>query len=142
MQYTIILKVWFHVCSVSMIARYVSTAMKLEARERLAALVKKARGDMSKSAFGEMLGVSHTAVGSWEQGSCMPDVRIVMKISARLGLTVEEFISAVDGRSFQGEKKGFSYVRVVNEIDSMPTNDQLEVFRFLSDRVVQMAGSK
>jgi DNA-binding transcriptional regulator YiaG len=45
--------------------------MNLEAKDRLSSLVNQARGNLSKSAFAEMLAVSHTSVASWEKGTYM-----------------------------------------------------------------------
>ena len=91
--------------------------MNLEARERLASLVKEARGNLSKSAFADLLGVSHTSVSSWEKGTYMPDVKSLLKISERLGMTVEEFVDAVEGKP-----KVKSFYQMVDKIKSLPLN--------------------
>ncbi len=60
--------------------------MNLEAKDRLASLVNQARGNLSKSAFAELLDVSHTSVASWEKGTYMPDVKSLLRISGCLPL--------------------------------------------------------
>ena len=110
--------------------------MNLEARERLAFLVKQARGNLSKSSFAEMLGVSHTSVASWEKGTYMPDVKSLLKISERLGMTVEEFVLAVDGKA-----KPKKIDEMVDKIKSLPLKQLAVVERAVSDRLVAIAES-
>jgi len=110
--------------------------MNLEARERLASLVKQARGNLSKSAFADLLGVSHTSVSSWEKGTYMPDVKSLLKISERLGMTVEEFVDAVEGKP-----KGRSIDEMADKIRSMPLKQLAIIGKVVSDRFVALAES-
>lgn len=110
--------------------------MNLEARDRLAFLVKQARGELSKSAFAELLDVSHTSVASWEKGTYMPDVKSLLRISERLGMTVEEFVYAVDGKP---KKKSLD--EMADRIRSMPLKNLAVINRVVSDRFVAIAES-
>ena len=110
--------------------------MNLEARERLASLVQQARGNLSKSAFADLLAVSHTSVSSWEKGTYMPDVKSLLKISERLGMTVEEFVDAVEGKP-----KPKSFDQMVDKIKSLPLSQLELIDRAVSDRLVAIAES-
>jgi transcriptional regulator with XRE-family HTH domain len=113
--------------------------MDIQSKERLSVLVKEARGNMTKSAFAEMLGVSHTAVGSWEQGSFMPDVKSLVKISSILGLSVEELLIRIEGKHISS--KSFDLNRMINQINSMPQKQVALLGRAVSDRLYAIAES-
>lgn len=53
---------------------------------------------MSQRAFGRLMGVSATAVQSWERGDSVPDTENLAKIAARAGYTVEELLSHLEGK--------------------------------------------
>lgn len=108
--------------------------MKLEAKERLASLVNEARGNLSKSAFADLLDVSHTSVSSWEKGTYMPDVKSLLKISERLGMTVEEFVCTVEGKP---KKKSLD--DMADRIRSMPLKNLAVINKVVSDRFVALA---
>lgn len=110
--------------------------MNLEARERLASLVKQARGNLSKSAFSDLLEVSHTSVASWKKGTYMPDVKSLLRISERLGMTVEEFVCAVEGKP-----KPKKLDEMVDKIKSLPLKQLAVIDRAVSDRLVAIAES-
>ena len=110
--------------------------MNLEARDRLASLVSQSRGNLSKSAFADLLGVSHTSVGSWEKGTYMPDVKSLLRISERLGMTVEEFVWAVEGKP-----KPKKLDEMVDKIKSLPLKQLAVVERAVSDRLFAIAES-
>jgi transcriptional regulator with XRE-family HTH domain len=113
--------------------------MDMESRERLTALVKQARGNKSKSAFAELLGVSHTAVGSWEQGLFLPDVKSLVKISELLGLSVEQLLGSIEGRPLKESKSDLS--RMVRQINSMALKELAVLDRALADRLGAIAES-
>ncbi len=110
--------------------------MNLEARERLAFLVKQARGNLSKSAFADLSGVSHTSVSSWEKGTYMPDVKSLLRISERVGMTVEEFVYSVEGKP-----RAKSFDQMVDKIKSLPLKQLALIDRAVSDRLVAIAES-
>ena len=112
-------------------------------KERFAELIKEARGARTKVEFARLLGVSHTTIGSWEAGERLPDRDNLVMLAPVLGYSLEELQGMITGKPFkQKQVSPLRLDKVKREIDYLPTNDQLEVFRFLSDRVVQMAGSK
>lgn len=110
--------------------------------DRFAKLIKEARGSRTKVEFARLVGVSHTTIGGWELGR-LPDRDNLVTLDPILGYSLGELQEIITGKPFRQKKVlPLRLDKVKREIDSMPTNDQLEVFRFLSDRVVQMAGSK
>ncbi|MEG4229446.1 helix-turn-helix transcriptional regulator [Microcoleus sp. N9_B2] len=72
--------------------------MNIENREKLSEIIRKARGTMSQRAFGQLLGVSATAVQLWERGDTVPDTDNLAKLAARSGYTLEEFLRLLDGK--------------------------------------------
>lgn len=89
------------------------------------------------------MGVSHTTIGSWEAGERLPDRENLVMLAPVLGYSLEELQTMITGKPLSQKKVSpLRLDKVKKEIDSLPTNDQLEVFKFLSDRVVQMVGSK
>ena len=69
-----------------------------EARKKLSEVVKLARGDLSFSAFGRLLGVSGSAVQYWEKGQVLPDTKNLTQIAARAGFTMEELMAHLEGK--------------------------------------------
>lgn len=126
----------FHASHANVVESYLATYMNLEARDRLASLVSQSRGNLSKSAFADLLGVSHTSVGSWEKGTYMPDVKSLLRISERLGMTVEEFVWAVEGKP-----KPKKLDEMVDKIKSLPLKQLAVVERAVSDRLFAIAES-
>jgi transcriptional regulator with XRE-family HTH domain len=112
-------------------------------KERFARLIKEARGSRTKVEFARLVGVSHTTIGSWEAGERLPDRENLVMLAPVLGYSLEELQTMITGKPLSQKKVSpLRLDKVKKEIDSLPTNDQLEVFKFLSDRVVQMVGSK
>jgi len=112
--------------------------MNLESRERLATLIKQARTGMNKSAFADLLGVSHTAVGSWENGVYMPDVKSLLRIADILGLSVEDLVCVVEGKPAK-TSRGLELSEILNQIKHMPFKELVKIERAVSDRLVAIA---
>jgi transcriptional regulator with XRE-family HTH domain len=131
------MQTYFYANSVSIcVDEYASVNMNIEARQRLAALVNKARGGMTKSAFAQYLGVSHTAVGSWEQGAFMPEVRALAKICQILGCSVEEFLAEVDGKPLKAKPDVTS---MIGQIRRLSIKQLAVVDKAVSERLVEIA---
>ncbi len=126
----------FQASRANVVESYLATYMNLEARDRLASLVNQARGNLSKSAFADLLDVSHTSVASWEKGTYMPDVKSLLRISERLGMTVEEFVWAVEGKPTPKKLD-----EMVDKIKSLPLKQLAVVERAVSDRLFAIAES-
>ncbi|MEG4390706.1 transcriptional regulator [Microcoleus sp. N9_A2] len=69
-----------------------------EAKKKLSEVVKLARGSMSLSAFGRLLGVSAASVLYWEKGQVLPDTKNLTQIATRAGFTMEELMAHLEGK--------------------------------------------
>lgn len=119
--------------------------MNIESRERLAVLIKQARGGMTKSSFAEMLGVSHTAVGSWEKGDFLPDVRSLAKISEILDISIEELLARIEGKTRAKDPNSqtpskLGYLR--QEVKTLRTSEFVELYRSMTDIMAELAIAK
>ncbi|TAG97921.1 MAG: transcriptional regulator, partial [Oscillatoriales cyanobacterium] len=52
-----------------------------EAKKKLSEVVKLARGSMSLTSFGKLLGVSAASVLYWEKGQVLPDTKNLTQIA-------------------------------------------------------------
>ncbi|MCC5618831.1 helix-turn-helix domain-containing protein [Nostoc sp. CHAB 5836] len=68
-----------------------------EARERLAKIANKAKGERSQSQFAMDLGVSLGAVQNWLKGQGMPSAKNLEKIAMAAGMSLEELFSEISG---------------------------------------------
>lgn len=59
---------------------------------KIAALIKKARGDMSQEDFGLKMGVSLQSVGQWERNDALPGLIVLDRLAPLLGLTYQELV--------------------------------------------------
>ncbi|MEG4861739.1 helix-turn-helix transcriptional regulator, partial [Microcoleus sp. K1-B1] len=72
-----------------------------EAKKKLSEVVKLARGSMSLTAFGKLLGVSAASVLYWEKGQVLPDTKNLTQIATRAGFTMEELMAHLEGKPVQ-----------------------------------------
>ncbi len=114
--------------------------MSIDGREKFSRLIREARGNRTKVEFARLLGVSHTTVGSWENGDRFPEREKLVTLCHVLGYSLEEMQEIIDGKS--RDSVLVSLQKVKSEIESLPVVDQIEVYKFLSDRVVAMAGGR
>jgi transcriptional regulator with XRE-family HTH domain len=70
--------------------------MNLGAREKLAVVVKQARGDRSYRAYGKLLGVSGTSVQGWESMEYVPGTDNLTRIAADAGYTLTELLAHLE----------------------------------------------
>ncbi len=75
--------------------------MNLESRQKLAEIVRKARGEMSQRAFGRRLGVSGTAVRLWEEMQTFPDTENLSQIAHVAGYTLDELMVFLEDNPVQ-----------------------------------------
>lgn len=112
-------------------------AMNLDRKERLSEIVKKARGRMSKSAFGRVLGVSHTAVTGWEEGVNEPSTENLKKIAARMGCTFADLEKLIDGNL---EVKPSEVDQIAVKIRHMEDKEFAVIVRAVGDRLSAITG--
>lgn len=47
---------------------------------------------LTQAELSSLLGVSHQAVSKWEQGDCLPDIGVLLKLGQVFGKSVEELL--------------------------------------------------
>ncbi|MBD2569188.1 MULTISPECIES: helix-turn-helix domain-containing protein [Nostocaceae] len=110
--------------------------MNIESREKLIEIIQLARGEMSKRAFGKLLGVSATSVQMWEKGVKVPDTENLAKIAARAGYTLEELLSCLDGKPIQETS---DLILILRQIQHMPLSQVAQIVQAAADRLAAVA---
>ncbi|MEG4284262.1 helix-turn-helix transcriptional regulator [Microcoleus sp. A006_D1] len=107
-----------------------------EARKKLVEVVKLARGSLSFSAFGRLLGVSGSAVQYWEKGQVLPDTKNLTQIAARAGFTMEELMAHLEGRPVQEPD---NTNELLKKIQCMPISELAVIVRAGVERLAAAA---
>ncbi|MCW6048575.1 helix-turn-helix domain-containing protein [Lyngbya sp. CCAP 1446/10] len=107
-----------------------------EARKKLVEVVKLARGSMSFSAFGRLLGVSGSAVQYWEKGQVLPDTKNLTQIAARAGFTMEELMAHLEGKPMP---EPVNTNDLLKKIQCMPISELAVVVRAGVERLAAAA---
>lgn len=110
--------------------------MNLDARERLAEVVKCARGNMSYRAFGKLLGVSGTTVQGWENMSYVPEVDNLAQIAARSGYTLEGLMNYLEGKPVP---QPTDLDQILRQIQFMPLQQVARIGHAVTDRLAAAA---
>ena len=111
---------------------------KNEKTEKLIEIVKLARGDLSFSAFGRLLGVSGAAVQYWEKGQVLPDTKNLTQIAARAGFTMEELMAHLEGKPMP---EPVNTNDLLKKIQCMPIADLAVIVRAGVERLANAAES-
>ena len=109
---------------------------KNEKTEKLIEIVKLARGSMSFSAFGRLLGVSGAAVQYWEKGQVLPDTKNLTQIAARAGFTMEELMAHLEGKPMP---EPVNTNEILKKIQCMPLSDLAVIVRAGMERLAAAA---
>ena len=109
---------------------------KNEKTEKLIEIVKLARGDLSFSAFGRLLGVSGAAVQYWEKGQVLPDTKNLTQIAARAGFTMEELMAHLEGKPMP---EPVNTNEILKKIQCMPLSDLAVIVRAGMERLAAAA---
>jgi len=107
-----------------------------EAKKKLSEVVKLARGSMSLSAFGRLLGVSGSAVQYWEKGQVLPDTKNLTQIATRAGFTMEELMAHLEGRPVQ---EPVNTNELLKKIQCMPISELAVIVRAGVERLAAAA---
>lgn len=84
------------------------------------------------------MGVSATAVQSWERGDSVPDTENLAKIALRAGYTVEELLSYLEGKPLQYPS---DVNQILKQIKLMPLSQVAIIGRAVADRFAAAAES-
>lgn len=118
--------------------KVVSQTVNLEAKERLAEVVRKARGHLSQRAFARKLGVSLAAVQGWEMGR-IPGPENLSKIAQELGYTLEELMRHIEGRP---QPQVTDIDQMLMSIRHMPLPQVALIAHAVGDRLAAVAEGK
>ena len=81
---------------------------------RLATLLTELRAGRSFREFADLIGTTHTNVRQWEQGKGEPRLRVLTKIAALKGWTLDELQSYLEGKSLS--KSSSSIQQLIIEV--------------------------
>ncbi|MEG4842129.1 MULTISPECIES: helix-turn-helix domain-containing protein [unclassified Microcoleus] len=109
-----------------------------EAKKKLSEVVKLARGSMSLTAFGKLLGVSAASVLYWEKGQVLPDTKNLTQIATRAGFTMEELMAHLEGKPMQ---EPVDTNDLLKKIQSIPISELAVIGRAVMDRLAAAAES-
>lgn len=110
--------------------------MNTEARKKLIEIVKKTRGTLSQRAFAKLLGVSTTAVQSWERGDSVPDTDNLGKIAARAGYTLEQFLAYLESDAIPQSSE---FNLIIKQIKYMPLSQVAQIAQAAAERFASVA---
>ena len=74
--------------------------MDSQFKTRVSELIKELKGDKSQTAFGELIGLSQSAISDYENGRRVPDILATEKIAAYCNLLPEQLIAKFYGRLY------------------------------------------
>ena len=77
----------------------------IEFNQKLAALLKELRGNCSFREFAATIGTTHTNVRQWESGKGEPRLRVLGKIAAQRGWTLDELMVYLEGEPLPKEPR-------------------------------------
>jgi transcriptional regulator with XRE-family HTH domain len=69
-------------------------------KARVSDLVKDLRGSRSQAAFGELIGLSQSAISDYEKGKRLPDNDAMERIAAYCNLLPEQLMAKFYGRAY------------------------------------------
>lgn len=70
---------------------------------------------LTQSELGEILGVSNKAVSKWENGSAMPRLDMMSKITDYFGVSMDEFLDIPSDKKSTNEELEQKYLKLYNE---------------------------
>lgn len=99
-------------------------ASEIEFNQKLATLVRELRGSLSLRDFAEKISATHTDVRRWESGKGEPRLRVLGKIAALRGWTLDELMVYLEGEALPKEPR---IPQLLAEVRSLPFEDALQV---------------
>ncbi len=95
-----------------------------EFNHKLATLLKELRGNCSFREFAAIIGTTHTNVRQWESGKGEPRLRVLGKIAALKGWTLDELMVYLEGEPRPKEPR---IPQLLAEVRSLPFEDAVQV---------------
>jgi transcriptional regulator with XRE-family HTH domain len=111
------------------------------AKQRLAELIKDLRGGLTQREFAKRLGVTYSAIQSWENAEVTPNSNNLVKIADYTGLSLQELMSRLTGSKVGVGKAETNPLYVVTQLKTMSVTDLAHLYRAVGDRLVAIAES-
>lgn len=111
--------------------------MNKEARERLAKIIKEARGKRSQRIFAKSLGVSQAAVQSWERLDSFPGTDSMKAIAASVCMSLDELLLYIEGETTEVNRTPIPKVAedALLFADQLDREEQVRLIKLLVDKV-------
>ncbi len=106
--------------------------------ERLATLVVQLRGDLSQRQFAKKLGVSFSAVQSWESGMSWPGTQNLRNLAKLKGWSFEELQSCLEGEQ---PPRSLTVQQLLAEVRSLPFEDAVQVAKVALETIAARGDS-
>jgi transcriptional regulator with XRE-family HTH domain len=110
----------------------------IDFNQKLATLLKELRGSRSYRDFAEMIGSTHTDVRRWESGKGEPRLRVLGKIAALRGWTLDELMVYLEGEALP---KGPRIPQLLAEVRSLPFEDAVQVAKVALETIASKGES-
>ena len=109
-----------------------------EFNQKLATLIKELRGNCSFREFAATIGTTHTNVRQWEFGKGEPSLRVLRKIAAQRGWTLDELMVYLEGPALP---KGPRIPQLLAEVRSLPFEDAVQVAKVALETIANKGES-
>lgn len=109
-----------------------------EFNQKLAALLKELRGNCSFREFAATIGTTHTNVRQWESGKGEPRLRVLRRIAAKRGWTLDELMVYLEGEALP---RGPRIPQLLAEVRSLPFEDAVAVAKVALETIATKGDS-
>jgi transcriptional regulator with XRE-family HTH domain len=111
--------------------------MNLDARKKLAQVIRNSRGKDTLTIYGRKINVSYAAVSKWENLESIPSMENLEKIGNLAGYSLEEFMQFLEGKKSEPSKIDV----MIREIREMAPKQLVLIDRAVADRFYAIAES-
>ena len=111
--------------------------MNLDARKKLAQVIRNSRGKDTMTIYGHKINVSYAAVSKWENLESIPSMDNLEKIGKLAGYNLEEFLQYLEGKKSEPSQID----TIIRQIREMPPKQLALVTNAVADRFYAIAES-
>lgn len=118
-----------------------------EGLEKLAEIVRSARGNMSERGFAEMIGVTNTTISRIEKCEVQePKLDTLDKLSGAVGYTREELIAILEMNPNNPNKQPVKLYKTAEDavpvVDQLPKREMAKLAKYLIDKITAPKATK
>ena len=106
--------------------------------KNLAILLKELRGERSLREFADTIGATHVSLSSWESGKGEPRMRVLSKIAALKGWTLDELMVYLEGEPRPKEPR---IPQLLAEVRSLPFEEAVQVAKVALETIATKGDS-